>query len=690
MWISKLELTCFKSYQHQVFDFPAPDNGRNIILIGGMNGFGKTSILEALYLCLYGKEAIIHLARAGLKTDDKRGYPTFLEGAFNGEAKRDGLDTMMVRVTINRTKTKAIDICRKWFFRSNGNWTGEEEAVVREVVRDIPNSPRVDGKNGFHFSELLDEVFVPAHVAPFFFFDGEEVKKLADQSRVEQVKQGLEGLLGVVLLRSLADRLKSFEGLKRSDVASVDEGRLHDLAEQLENSSNQLVKLQEAETEHEREKARLRAEQQSLLERITSSGGGGGDIATVKELVEEREQNRNKLRESHKALEEILSGRLPFHLIPKPLTDLFTVQLREEVKWFAWDAEKRSLEPRKIEFQTAFDSQSEPQIDPALSSQQKSAIEARLHAAWDKLFYPPPEDCAKEIVHDYLHESQRTATLEFLNSMNLGQKEIHDLLHQQHALQQRTDDLGRKISMLDGIDRDGTLTALKGQLESIQTSIDELAERARVDDRTMISLEAHVNGMRADYMRERGKLDESSPVRALIEKSERVRKVLDEVIPALFPLKVKALARAMTEVYKQLAHKHQVDKIEIGDTGSARILSTNGKEITFDRSAGENQIFATALIAGLAKVSGVKAPMVVDTPLGRLDSKHRDNILKFWTADQSRQVILLSQDEEIDFHFYKDIADNVCKTYLLEHADVGDGIGRTTAKEGKYFVRGRR
>ena len=78
--------------------------------------------------------------------------------------------------------------------------------------------------------------------------------------------------------------------------------------------------------------------------------------------------------------------------------------------------------------------------------------------------------------------------------------------------------------------------------------------------------------------------------------------------------------------------------------------------------------------------------MVVDTPLGRLDSKHRDNILKFWTADQSRQVILLSQDEEIDFHFYKEIAESVCKTYLLDHTDVGDGIGRTTAKEGKYFV----
>ena len=690
MWISKLELTCFKSYQHQLFDFPAPESGRNIILIGGMNGFGKTSILEALYLCLYGKEAIIHLARAGLKTDDKKGYPTFLESAFNGEAQRDGLDTMMVRVTINRTKTKAIDICRKWFFRSNGNWTGEEEAVVREVVRDIPNSPRVDGKNGFYFSELLDEIFVPAHVAPFFFFDGEEVKKLADKSRVEQVKQGLEGLLGVVLLRSLADRLKSFESLKRGDVVSVDEERLHQLTEQLEVSEKQLKIYQEDVEAGEREKVQLRAEQQSLVERITSAGGGGGDIATVKELVEEREQNRNKLRESHRALEEILSGRLPFHLIPKKLTDEFKAQLDAEAKWFVWDAEKRSLEPRKIEFQTAFNAQNQPLIDPALSAEQRAAIEARMDAAWDTLFYPPPNDCAEVIIHDYLHETQRLKTIEFLNSMNLGQKEIQDLLNEQHALQQRTDELGRKISRLEGIDRDGTLTSLKEKLEDVQSKLDKLAERVRIDDRSMVTLDAQVSSMRADYMRERGKLDESSPVREVIEKSERIRKILDEVIPALFPLKVKALGKAMTDVYKQLAHKTQVDRIEIGDEGTARILSSNGKEITFDRSAGENQIFATALIAGLAKVSGVKAPMVVDTPLGRLDSKHRENILKFWTADQSRQVILLSQDEEIDFHFYKEIADKVCKTYLLAHEDVGDGIGRTTAKEGKYFMKGRR
>jgi len=264
------------------------------------------------------------------------------------------------------------------------------------------------------------------------------------------------------------------------------------------------------------------------------------------------------------------------------------------------------------------------------------------------------------------------------------------LLAIQHALDQRNDDLSRKISRLDGIDRDGTLAVMKTELESVSNRAVVLNDKTRDQDRSIIALEAQVGNMRADYEREKIKLEDSSPVRALLEKSERVRRVIDEVIPALFPLKVQSLGKAMTTVYKQLAHKDQVARIEITDTGATRILSATGTEIQFDRSAGENQIFATALIAGLAKVSGVKAPMVVDTPLGRLDSKHRDNILKFWTSDTNRQVILLSQDEEIDYHFYKHIQDNVAKTYLLVHEDVGQGIGRTTAKENQYFPRGRR
>lgn len=690
MWLSSLELTCFKSYQRQVFTFPEPTQGKNIVLIGGMNGYGKTSILEALYLCLYGKDSIVHLARAGLKTDDRKGYPTFLERAFNGEAKRDGLDTMIVRAVIHRNKSKAIDISRKWFFRSNGTWAGEEEAVVRDLVRGIPDTPRTDGRNGFHLAELLDESFIPAHIAPFFFFDGEEVKKLADQGRVEQVKQGLEGLLGVVLLRSLADRLKNLEATKRGEVVSVDEENLNRLLATLTSNQEELSQLKRAAAENEDAKNQLRARQEALVERITAAGGGSASIGTVKELVEEREQLRAKLKDSQKKLEEILAGRLPFHLVPKGLLDSFREQLVAEIRYQEWEGEKRMLEPKRAQFEDAFLSTEPPLVVPALTDEQLLVIKNRIEKAWTSLFYPPPDDCAKEIVHDYLHEALREKTFGFLDTLSLGQREIRALLSEQHDLQQRADELGRKVTRLEGIDHDGTLQLLKKDLQAVQTDIDKVIEAMRVDDRRLNTLESQVSAQKAEYERERAKLDESSPVRALIGKSEKVRTVIDELIPALFPLKVRELAVAMTQVYKLLAHKEQVDRIQIDNDGTARVLGRTGKEISFDRSAGENQIFATALIAGLAKVSRVRAPMVVDTPLGRLDSKHRENILNFWISDGNRQVILLSQDEEIDFNFHKQISDHVSKSYLLQHSDVGDGIGRTTAIENKYFAKGRK
>lgn len=685
MWISKIELTNFKSYRHAEFNFPEPEGDRNIVLIGGINGYGKTSVLEALYLCLYGKDAIVHLARAGLKTEAFRGYPSFLERAFNGEARRASEDVMSVRVVVQKSKTKGIDILRRWYFRtSTGAWL-EDETVVREVTRGVPGLPKTDGKAGFLLSDLLDNHFVPAHVAPFFFFDGEEVKKLADQNRVEQVKQGLEGLLGVILLRNLAERLKGFEGYKRTGIASVDDQNIERMLEALTADEAKLDALRADASKSKRRLEELKAERSSYFERITAAGGGGGDIATVKDLVEEREQLRTAQRDVQKVLERILAEKLPFHLMPKTLLQDFRTHLQREVALTEWQAECRALQPKRAKFEEAFLGASSPEFSPELTDEQVAAIKARIETAWASLFHPPPSNCAKSITHGYLHESLRERALSFLDSIDVGQQEVLELLGRQREYTARIEELNRKISRVEGIDRDGTLADLKKNLSRVSTEIDTLEAHIRDDEREVIGLEVTVNNTRSRYQQEAKRRDETSPVRQLLNKSERVRAVIDEVVPELFPLKVRALSEAMTRVYKQLAHKTQVARIVIDDDGTTHVLSKTNTEIPFDRSAGENQIFATALIAGLAEVSKVKAPLVVDTPLGRLDSKHRQNILDFWIGNKSRQVILLSQDEEIDSDFYRRIKKNVSTTFLLAHEDVGDGMGRTTVIPNKYF-----
>lgn len=687
MYISKIELTKFKSYKHASLSFPEPSDGKNIVLIGGLNGYGKTTILEALYLCLYGKDALPHLARAGLKVDDVRGYPSFLEKALNGESKRDSSEDsiMSIRLVINRTKTKGIDITRRWYFRSNGKWN-EEEAIIREIVRDNPGVPRKDGEKGFSLSETLEQQYIPAHIAPFFFFDGEEVKKLADQSKLEQVKQGLEGLLGVVLIRNLAERLRTFEDNKRLRLSNVDEQNIQSLATRLEQDEKRLVDIKDQLHQNEIKTIELKAERQSLLDRITSSGGGGGDVATVKDLVEEREQLRTQKRQAESELAKILGDKLPLYLVPKSLLDKFKEQINSEISLTNWQNECKALQPKQDNFyRQLLDTERLP-FTPELTSEQVSTLEKRVEAAWQSLFLPPPPDCADSLVHDYLHDSLKQRALKFLDSLSVGRDQVNELLISKNSLEERIDEISRRISRIEGIDHDGTLATLKEKLKSLMDTIDGYESKNGDLNRELQSLTSSVNQTRATYESERIRQETSTPERGLIDKSERVRSVIEKVIPQLFPLKVKQLSTSMTRVYRQLAHKSHVQKIVIENDGTTKILSSNGKELDFDRSAGENQIFATALIAGLAEVSKISAPLVVDTPLGRLDSKHRENIFNFWVGDESRQVILLSQDEEISATHFKSIKKHVCKTYLLSHTEVGDGIGRTTVAENQYFT----
>jgi DNA sulfur modification protein DndD len=534
-------------------------------------------------------------------------------------------------------------------------------------------------------AELLDDNFVPAHIAPFFFFDGEEVKKLADQQRIEQVKVGLEGLLGIVLLRQLAERLRSFENGKRSDVSNVDESNISRLLESLTADEERLAGVRaELSTQGERLTV-LKAERESLFQRITSAGGGRGDIATVKDLAEERQGLRSQMGDAQKQLERILADKLPFHLMPKQLLTDFKAQLKGEIALAAWQAECRTLQPKRDKFEHSFLGDSGPGFNPELTAVQLSVVKARIETAWASLFHPAPTNCAENVVHGYLHEGLRERALNFLGTIQVGQQEVHDLLARQKALEEQIGELNRKIARVEGIDRDGTLNDLTANLNRISSEMEIVEQAIKDKEREEYSLEVTVGNTKASYSHEKSRLDETSPVRSLLGKSERVRAVIEEVVPLLFPLKVKALATAMTKVYKQLAHKDQVAKIEIDDDGTTRILGKTGKEMTFDRSAGENQIFATALIAGLAEVSKINAPLVVDTPLGRLDSAHRENIFKFWIGTPNRQVILLSQDKEIDSDFYARIEKHVCATYLLKHSDVGDGIGRTMVVAGEYF-----
>ena len=267
----------------------------------------------------------------------------------------------------------------------------------------------------------------------------------------------------------------------------------------------------------------------------------------------------------------------------------------------------------------------------------------------------------------------------------VGADEIRNLIREKGRLSLLLKDLISKQARIEGIDRDGTLTNLTATMAGISAQLEQKQKELGGIEREVTALDQMVKDLRATYEREHEKFIFANPVNSLIGKAERVQKLIQALIPRLYTLKTKHLAEAMSRVFKHLAHKTHIDSIEINEDGSSRLLSASGSEIKFDKSAGEDQLFATSLIAALAQVSGIKAPLVVDTPLGRLDSRHRSNILDFWVSDTNRQVILLSQDKEIDDALYKKIKKHVLKTYMLSHQELSNGVGKTIATENSYF-----
>lgn len=393
MWISRVELINFKSYQHQVFDFPEPNKSKNIILIGGMNGYGKTSILEALYLGLFGKDAVHHLARAGLKST---AYPSFLENALHGNALKNNRDMMSVAIQINTGPYEGFLLTRKWYFNKMGHYV-EEETVIYTIEMGIPKKSIPSERA----NEILEQYFIPAHLAPFFFFDGEEVKSLASQNRVEQIKKGMEGLLGVVILRELRKRLQQFQIHKRQGVANIDVEKHRALFDDLTKKEVELEKLLDQKTATEKEIESLKSQRNELTNRILSLGGGGGDIASLRDIIMQQRDTQQELEECLQKLDMILSEKLPFHLISSDLFTSFKEQLVRETNKLKWDTECSSLKPKKDILVDNFFGAKEPPLTPELSIEQKRQLTERLENAWARLFYPPPVDCANVITHSY-------------------------------------------------------------------------------------------------------------------------------------------------------------------------------------------------------------------------------------------------------------------------------------------------
>jgi len=206
----------------------------------------------------------------------------------------------------------------------------------------------------------------------------------------------------------------------------------------------------------------------------------------------------------------------------------------------------------------------------------------------------------------------------------------------------------------------------EGALDSCGKEILEREEQHRV---AQLELSLRQRTLGKELGKRVEETEDSEHDQRIIERIPKVQSTLEAFRQRVLARHIGSLEHAIYEAFQHLARKPKLlGSIQIAsDTFGMTLLDPEGAIVPFQiLSAGERQLLATAILWGLAKVSGRPVPLVIDTPLGRLDSQHRSQIVQRYFPTASHQVILLSTDEEIVGRYLEMIKPAVGREYLLE------------------------
>ena len=238
-------------------------------------------------------------------------------------------------------------------------------------------------------------------------------------------------------------------------------------------------------------------------------------------------------------------------------------------------------------------------------------------------------------------------------------------------------ELEAQIRQLENSVQNGTLTQterdlfdeLQSEMESRSTQIGRKTEQLRLLEEDILVLEKRIGEIEVEIEKLYEKHNISKEKAEFVQECDAITNLLNQFVVRLRKNKVHLLQEKTFEMYRQLSSRSGLIKdITIDDkTYEVRITDRNGHEIRKSAlSAGEKEVFAVSLLWGLAQTSELKLPIIIDTPLSRLDSTHRDNIVNNYYPNAGEQVIVLSTDTEVDTNYYRALKPRLSGAGILE------------------------
>ena len=641
MYFTKVELHNFGIYKgtHEMV-LTNKIGERNITLIGGLNGRGKTTFHDAILIALYGKQALKYIQ------EKEKSYDKLLVDHINKHATDD---ETYIAVTLVLEDNTVIRVKRIWSLKGR--------KIDQKTI--VEKNGTVDKYLGDNWSYYIEEI-LPFGIARFFFFNNEKITQLADDSSFEQIKSSIKSAIGVSTIEKTIEHidevirrkkvaLKTFETSELNQEYQAVEKEISDIDQRLVEAQRDLNKLElqcqklaiQIETKENefwssggdlsRNRDAIKAEMNrisSLAEQVQQeilqlASSAATPLALCKDLVvqsynKEQEQLQDDVKRHtdtvvnnsyQRVINRLNESNLPLEVldfVKKIISDELVVHISEAV-----NENRISMSPASLMLYEKLISEFFPQISQRISNLVSSSeaqeaeymsLDAHLGAADDKTLAMQLYEALKNV-----EKEKAVADAEFQRKCD----SIESMKRQREIL------IGKRIRLIKG-----------------------MAEKENAND---------------DNMR-------------IIKYAAMSIETLTEFKKRLQFEKVERLSDTVTKCFQTLVEKNSLTKrIDINaETLDVTIIDIDGNELLKSQlSAGEQQMFAVAIIWALALSSGYKAPVIVDTPMARLDSSHRTNFVTKYLPAASSQVMVLSTDEEIYGRYLDMVRENVVDYYTL-------------------------
>lgn len=634
---------------------------RPVVLFGGKNGSGKTTIQEAVRLCLYGSSVLGNRV-------SRREYESFLAERIHRA------DALLVKapsaaVTLEFDYVQACErdsysVERSWERRGNG---------VKESLTVLRNGKPLDDCDQEHWHDFLKSL-IPPGVSQFFIFDGEKIQELAEDTRDDRgLAESIKSLLGIDLVETLADDLRIY--LARSTTGSRAESLRREL-EEIEATIAHLesrIRLSREEQALTRGKAdQIKGRLEEMEHRLAHEGSG---FAKDRDrLKEERARLEAEIAQYQSQLRDMCADLLPFILAPQLLRDLCK-QLAAEDHAQQAAVLTSLLQPKlkvardRIKSRDFF-----ANVPGPLSSMQKSSLRDSVIALLS-LFESGEEDPdhRQGLVHalsvDIRHKIEHWAQ----TALNETPKAVAELATK---LEQVTRKRKNLESQLGRIPDDAVLGPLLSEIAAANRELGGLQAVLAEQEQGTSRLETEkqqLEGRRLKLQEQIGRIDRQDKG---LENARKVQSVLAEYGRELITTRVASLRANIADCFGRLCRKTDlVRRIEIDPTTfRVSLLDRHDRVIPKHQlSAGEKQIFAISVLWGLGQASGRPLPLIIDTPLGRLDRDHRNHLLTRYFPNASHQVIILSTDTEIDREYFDELTPSVSHAYRIDYDEATGG-----------------